>query len=112
MSDAETNMPEHELQAYVDGELPPQRIAAVEAWLAGHPEDARRVAEWREQAEAIRAHYAALEPVPARFDLADILRGSRVWRSVAAVGVTIAFLAGGIVGWMAHGASAAAPSRF
>jgi len=112
MSDAEMNVGEHELHAYVDGELPPQRIAAIEAWLASHPEDARRVTEWREQAEAIRAHYAALEPVPVRFALENILRGSRLWRSVAAVGVTIAFLAGGIVGWMAHGASAAAPSRF
>ncbi len=33
-----------ELHAYVDGELPPNRSEAVEAWLASHPEDARGVA--------------------------------------------------------------------
>src|SRR5437763_10615335 len=112
MSDDETTVTEHELHAYVDGELPPERMAAVEAWLASHPEDAGRVAEWRAQAEAIRARYAALEGAPARFDLDKLMRRPRLWRSVAAVAVMIAFLAGGIVGWMVHGASAAAPSRF
>jgi anti-sigma factor RsiW len=114
MSDHDRARPvtDHELHAYIDGELPAERTAAVEAWLATHPEDAIRVADWRAQAEAIRAHYAGAEPIPARFDLDRVMRRSRLWRSVAAVAVVIAFLAGGIVGWMAHGASAAAPSRF
>ena len=115
MTDHDTTQPvsEHELHAYVDGELAAQRIAAVEAWLASHPDDAARVAEWRAQAEAIRAHYAGLEPLPeVRFDLDRMMRGSRMWRGVAAVAVIVAFLAGGIVGWMVHGASAAAPSSF
>jgi anti-sigma factor RsiW len=114
MSDQDRTEPvtEHELHAYIDGELPPERTAAVEAWLARHPEDGARVADWRAQAEAIRAHYAGVEPAPPRFDLGKIMRRSRLWRSIAAVAVVIAFLAGSIVGWMAHGASAAAPSRF
>src|SRR5258708_39455627 len=54
----------------------------------------------------------ASEPVPARCDLAKLPRGARSWRTVAAAAVIVAFLAGGVVGWMARGASAAAPSRF
>ena len=81
---------------------------------AAHPEDAARVAEWRSQAEAIHARYGAVasEPVPPRFDLEALTRSTRSWRAVAAAAVLLAFLAGGVVGWMAHGASAAAPSRF
>src|SRR6516165_4127340 len=79
MIDRNSPVTEDELHAYVDDELAADRRDAVEAWLASHPEDAARVAEWRAQ---------------------------------AAAAVIMAFLAGGVVGWMAHGASAAAPSRF
>src|SRR5947209_3061470 len=114
MMDSDLPVTEDELHAYVDGELPADRRGAVEAWLASHPEDAARVAAWRVQAEAIRARYGAVaaEPVSARFDLDRLARGTRSWRAVAAAAVLAAFLAGGVVGWMAHGASAAAPSRF
>ncbi len=114
MSDRDQPVTEDELNAYVDGELPADRVGAVEVWLATHPEDAARIAAWRAQAEAIRARYGAVasEPVPARFDLDKLARGTRSWRAVAAAAVIAAFLAGGVVGWMAHGASAAAPSRF
>ncbi len=62
---------EDELHAYVDGALPADRLAAVEAWLASHPEDAARVATWRSQVEAIHAHYSGLakEPIPERLTL-------------------------------------------
>ncbi len=114
MSDRDSAVTEDELHAYVDGEIPADRRGAVEAWLASHPEDAARVAAWRTQAEAIRARYGAIasEPVSTRFDLDKLARGARSWRAVAAAVVIVAFLAGGVVGWMAHGASAAAPSRF
>jgi anti-sigma factor RsiW len=114
MIDRNSPITEDELHAYVDGELPADRRGAVEAWLASHPEDAARVAQWRAQADAIRARYGAvaLEPVSPRFDLDRLTRRTRSWRAVAAAAVVMAFLAGGVVGWMAHGASAAAPSRF
>jgi anti-sigma factor RsiW len=114
MTDRDSPVTQDELHAYVDGEIPADRRGAVEAWLASHPEDAARVAEWRAQADAIRARYGAVasEPVPARFDLDKLARGSRSWRAAAVAAVLAAFLAGGVVGWMAHGASAAAPSRF
>ena len=114
MIDRHQPVTEEELHAYVDGEIAADRRGAVEAWLASHPEDAARVAQWRAQAEAIRARFGALgsEPVPARFDLDRLARAARSWRAIAAAAVIMAFVAGGVVGWMARGASAAAPSRF
>jgi anti-sigma factor RsiW len=114
MTDRELPVAQDELHAYVDGELPLDRRAAVEAWLAAHPEDAARVAEWRNQADVIRERYGALasQPVPVRFDVGKLRRSIRSWRAAAAAAVVAAFLAGGVVGWMARGASAAAPSRF
>jgi anti-sigma factor RsiW len=114
MTDRDSPVTQEELHAYVDGEIAADRRGAVEAWLAAHPEDAARVAEWRAQAEAIRARYGAVasEPVPPRFDLEALTRSTRSWRAAAAAAVLLAFLVGGVVGWMAHGASAAAPSRF
>jgi anti-sigma factor RsiW len=114
MTDRETAVTQDELHAYVDGELAPDRRMAVEAWLARNPDDAARVAEWRAHADAIRTRYGAVvsEPLPPRFDVSRLARSARSWRGIAAAGLIAAFLAGGVVGWMAHGASASAPSRF
>jgi len=122
MNDRDSPVSIDELHAYVDGELPADRQQAVAAWLAAHPGDAARVAAWRAQADAIRARYGAIgaEPEPPRFDLASLARARnapsrssiRSWRGIAAAAVLAAFLAGGTIGWLAHGASAAAPGRF
>jgi anti-sigma factor RsiW len=55
-----------ELHAYVDGRLAPAQRAAVQARLAQDPEAARRVREWSEQRDALRALHTGLleEPVP------------------------------------------------
>ena len=47
MIDRDQIVGEDELNAYVDGELPADRRAVVEAWLATHPDDAAKVAAWR-----------------------------------------------------------------
>ncbi len=52
---------EEELNAYVDNELPADRRSVVEAWLATHPDDAARVAAWREQAVLLCHRYGHLE---------------------------------------------------
>jgi anti-sigma factor RsiW len=112
MVDHNTPIREDELHVYVDGELPADRREAVETWLSNHPEDAARVASWRAQAEAIRARYGATihEPIPDRLTLNRIMRTRRSWGTVAAAAALVAFLVGGVAGWMARGASAAAPS--
>jgi anti-sigma factor RsiW len=117
MNDRDFPVTEDELHAYVDGELPADRRAAVEAWLAAHPDDMARVAAWRAQAESIRARYGAVanEPVPARLALERLDRldrGRRGWRAYAAAAVLAAFLIGGAAGWVARAAWAPAANPF
>lgn len=97
---------EEELHAYLDRELPPDRVSAVEAWLASHPDDMARVAAWRAQVDAIRARYgaAADEPVPRRFEVDRLVNGDRRWKRIAAVAAAVAFLLGGAGGWFLRSA--------
>src|SRR5262245_21159467 len=117
MIDRNSPITEDELHAYVDGELPPDRMNAVAAWLADHPEQAALVTSWRLQADSIRAHFGAAvdEPVPQRLKLDQMLNQDRAagrsWAAMAAAAAIAAFVVGGAAGWMARGASAAAPSR-
>src|SRR6478752_498647 len=46
---------EDELHAYVDDELPAERLGDVEAWLAAHADDAERVRSWRAIAATLLA---------------------------------------------------------
>jgi anti-sigma factor RsiW len=104
---------EDELHAYVDGELTAERRAAVEAWLATHPEDAANVAAWRKYAELIQARYGAVasETPPQWLNVARIAsRRRNGWIAAAAAAALVTFVAGGIAGWMMRGAEAVAPS--
>ena len=117
MIDRDSPVTEDELHAYVDGELPADRQEAITSWLAAHPEQAAQVAAWRAQADSIRARYGAVvhEPVPDRLKLEQITRALRPgrlsWAALAAAAVVTLFIGGG-AGWMARGASAAAPAGF
>ena len=109
MTAGETNSPRFEvnedtLHAYVDGQVSAAEGAAVEAWLAAHPERADEVALWRRQNDALQAMFApvAAEAVPARLDPRRIAKGleARRWdwtRMAAAAVVVLALGAGG--GW-------------
>ncbi|HVV63373.1 MAG TPA: anti-sigma factor [Pseudolabrys sp.] len=118
MIDRDSHVTEDELHAYIDGELPADRQEAVSNWLTTHADDAELIAAWRAQAEAIRARYGAVasEPVPERLKLEKLIessrRGSRSWAAVAAAAAVAAFVFGGATGWVARGASAAAPNSF
>ena len=59
---------EDELHAYVDGALPPARMARVEAWLAANPAAAARVQEWRRQTDSFHRLFDPVldEPMPER----------------------------------------------
>lgn len=112
MIDRDQIVGEDELNAYVDGELPAERLGAVEAWLASHPDDAVKVAAWRQQAEFIRARYGAAvnEKPPQRLNV-DRLTRRRYGALAAGIAATLmALLAGGVAGWTARGAMAANPS--
>jgi anti-sigma factor RsiW len=118
MIDRNSPVTEDELHAYIDGELPADRKDAVAAWLAEHPEQAALVASWRVQAESIRARYGATieEPVPQRLKVDQLLNQDRAngrsWAAMAAAAAIVAFVVGGTAGWMARGASGAAPTGF
>ena len=111
MIDRDSPVTEDELHAYIDGELPADRMEAVTAWLAAHPEQAVTVASWRAQSERIRARYGTIleEAVPERLTLDQIVRNDRAsgrsWKAFAAAAAVVAFLAGGATGWFAHSAS-------
>jgi len=111
MTDRDSPVTADELHAYVDGMLPADRKGTVEAWLASHPDDAARVAEWRAQAEVVRNRYRAVaeEPVPARFDLAKLARPRTSWRMIAAAAVLAAAI-GVLAGWMGRAASTPGPA--
>src|SRR6185436_5566761 len=75
---------EADLHAYVDGALPQARATEVEAYLAERPDEAARIAAYREQAQALRRESERVldEPLPER--LARPRRGG-VLRRYAAV---------------------------
>jgi anti-sigma factor RsiW len=104
---------EAELHAYVDGRLPDNRRAVVEAHLAEHPQDDARVAGWRRQKQALHACFdpVVAEPVPERLQkAARMLPSLPLLRHAAALGW---IAVGAVAGWYVHGwqgSSATAPT--
>lgn len=94
------------LHALVDGRLDPAQLAEVTAWLQAHPDDARRVADWRRQNELIEGLWSdvALQPVPASLRLQGLMR--RGWRRpLAGLAAALALLVAGLAGgWALRGA--------
>ncbi|MEO4030420.1 anti-sigma factor [Chromobacterium vaccinii] len=94
---------EETLQAYLDGELPPQQAAELEAWLEKHPDAVQRLDQWRGQDDALRELWALpeREPMPSRLlaaARAPARRASPPWLSQAmAAGLVFALGLGG--GW-------------
>jgi anti-sigma factor RsiW len=113
MSDPKIPVTEDELHAYVDNELPAERRGDVEAWLTTHPDDAERVRSWRAMADALHARYDTIadEPIPKRLEIERLVRQPRKWIYGTIAATLVAFIAGGGVGWLAHGA-VASPSTF
>lgn len=115
MNEALPNVGTDELHAFVDGQLEPDRVAAVLAWLQAHPEDAARVAHWQAQRRQLRAAARGLEigESPAVLGAvvqraADRTRRRAAWRQAAAAVLLLGVGVGsGVVGarlWDARGA--------
>lgn len=108
MTDTSIPVTEDELHAYVDNELPPERRAAVESWLAAHPDAAAQVASWRAMGELLHVKYDSVtdESVPKRLEIERLAQQPRRWIYGAIAATLAAFVIGGGVGWVAHGATA------
>jgi len=108
MNEREIPVTEDELHAYVDGELPAERLTSVESWLAAHQDDAERVHAWRAMGEEMHRRYDAVmdEPIPRRMDPERLVWKSRgrLWSAAAAA--ALAFVVGSGAGWMARNAFA------
>ena len=95
---------EDELQARIDGRLPPHRTAAVDAHLAAHPGTQERFSQYAEQRQALRAAFAAQAagPIPDRLRIARIReeRWHRRYRQLAQIAAAVSLLIlGGVAGW-------------
>ncbi|MBV8122346.1 MAG: anti-sigma factor [Alphaproteobacteria bacterium] len=99
---------EHDLNAVVDGRVPPERAAVVEAYLAGQPEEKARLQRDAEIREALRGGFAGEleEPIPNRLRVIRLIAEKRrrlYWRYGAAAAALVLLVLGGIGGWAARG---------
>lgn len=107
MNGLERPIAEEDLHAYVDRQLPPERGPAVERYLEDNPEEARRIAAYAAQREALRAAFAirGAEPLPPQLNMVRLIearlrRRRAPWRMAAAVALALG--AGGAGGWLLH----------
>lgn len=114
MTTRQISIDEDDFQAFVDGQLPPDRRRAVMAYLAAHPEEAARMSDYRNLNQELHLLYDEVlyEPLPARLRI-ERYSSQRSWwarplgwlgladlgLAPRAAGVAL-LLAGGIGGWM------------
>ena len=100
---------EHELNAYVDGQVEPGRRAVIEAYLAAHPEESQRIAAYAGQRRGLHALYdhwlADALPEPMQRLGVQLERG-RIWsrrrRQAMRMAAAVALVALGAGGFMLH----------
>src|SRR3954467_10659177 len=111
MSEPQGPITETDVHAYADGRLPEERAVAMAAWLAVHPEEAERIADYRRLGDELREAYRPVldEPVPER--LTRVARRGPQWRRLAAVAGWIALGAaiGAAGGWELRGTRSSSP---
>lgn len=92
---------EADLHAYIDGALDAEAKLRVEAWLAGHPEDAERVRAWGEQNRALHAAFDPVlnEPLPLHLVAAATRRARRAWTAWRAAAGVLALIGAGALGY-------------
>jgi anti-sigma factor RsiW len=92
---------EADLHAYVDGVLPAARAAEVEAYLGERPDEAARLAAYRDQMAALRREFDPVldEPPPPRFVVSRWYWMRPLLRYAAVVAW---FTLGGVIGWQLH----------
>lgn len=99
---------EAQLHAVADGVLPEEQRAAIDAYLRAHPQDAARVAAWREQNRQLRALFDPLQQEavpPALLQAAAPPAANHGWYRPAmqAAAAVVLVFAGGMGGWLLRG---------
>jgi anti-sigma factor RsiW len=107
MTAPERPIGEDDVQAFVDGRVPPEREAALAAWFDANPQIAARAALERQHRDLLRERLAPLaaEPVPARLRVATIRTARRRARArwMPAAAAVLIFAAGLAGGWIMRG---------
>lgn len=101
---------EAQLHALADGVLPEEQRAAVDAHLHAHPQDAARVAAWREQNRHLRSLFDPVldEAVPPHLmQAASPPAANGAWQrhAMQAAAAIVLVIAGGAGGWLLRGDS-------
>lgn len=116
MSAERGGIEEQELSATLDGRLPAERAAAVEAYLAANPDERARLEQYRGMQQQLQQAFA--EPngaaVPTRLRVARLLAERRrraYWRFGAAAAAILLLVVGGLGGWAARDWGVGSPSR-
>lgn len=104
---------EQALHAWVDGRLSDADRQALDAWLAQHPEVARRVQAWRDDAQHLRASLGGALALPANpaLDPATLrqrMRQRRHRHLARAASLVLALGIGALAGW--HGRAMQTPT--
>ena len=115
MTTRQTSIDEDEFQAFVDGQLPPDRCRAVMAYLAARPEESARMSDYRNLNRELHQLFDEVlyEPLPARLRVERYrdrtswwarpfswLRLSEIRLAPVAAAVALLISASGFGGWM------------
>ena len=108
MSAIRNGIDDTDLTALVDGRLPPERSASVDAYLSGHPEERARLQQYEAQQRALRDLFLAEsdEPIPGRLRVARLreqVRRRHNWEFGAVAAAVLLLVVWIAAGWMAHG---------
>ncbi len=107
MSARRGDIEENDLHAAVDGRLPPERSAALDAYLAAHPEERANLQRDQDLREALRKAFMGSgdETLPTRLRIPRVLaerRRRRYQQFSAAAAALVIFVLGGLGGWAAR----------
>jgi anti-sigma factor RsiW len=105
MSPERYEIHETELHAWIDGQLDPDRVRAVEAAVAADAELTAKVRAWAAQNDEIRALFGGVadEPLPERLRAKVIASRQSRKRWLTPIAASVAWLAVGLAGgWLAN----------